>query len=398
MVEPHGLIVEERRVERRRVVHLQVRTRIREQRETCRVRLRKSVQRKRGDRQDDLLHRVRRDALLRHALAQLHLDLLHTLLGAFEAHRTAKFLGLSTREPRSHHRHAQQLLLKERHAKRALQDRLERRVRIDNGLASCAAIQIRMHHLSNDGARANDGNLHDQVVERGRLQPRQRRHLCARLYLEDPNRVRLAQHAVDRRVVLGQMCEIDKRASGSRLWALGARRGGGTIDERERILNNGHHAQSEEIDFYDPHVGAVVLVPLHHDAARHAGVLERDDRIEASLADHHAARVLAQMPRQVLHLLPQLREETHAVPIHVESDRCQVARQRRFGRRVDELEVIHRLREPIDLWRVETERFPHFSRCTPAAIRDDIGGHRGAELSVFLVDVLNHLFAAVAAR
>ena len=179
---------------------------------------------------------------------------------------------------------------------------------------------------------------------------------------------------------------------------MGARRGGGTIDERKGVLNDGHHPESEEIDFHDPHVGAVVLVPLHHDAARHAGVLERDDRIEASLTDHHAARVLAQMPRQILHLLPQLREETHAVRVHVESDRGQVACQRGVGRRVDELEVIHRLREPIDLWRLETKRLPHFSRRTPAAIRNDIGGHRGAELSVFLVDVLNHLFAAVAAR
>src|SRR5947207_6341605 len=50
--------------------------------------------------------------------------------------------------------------------------------------------------------------------------------------------------------------------------------------------------QTEQIDLYDPHVRAVVLVPLHDDAPWHAGVFERDDRVELPLADDHAAGML----------------------------------------------------------------------------------------------------------
>ena len=71
-------------------------------------------------------------------------------------------------------------------------------------------------------------------------------------------------------------------------------------DQLDGVFEHGHHAEAEQIDFDDAHVGAVFLVPLDDDAAGHGGGLERHDGIEASLADHHAAGVLAEMPRQIL--------------------------------------------------------------------------------------------------
>ena len=97
MIEPHRLVVEERRVERRRVMHLEIRARVGEQREARGVRLGKSVQRERRDRRDDLLGRVAGDPLPRHAVAQLHFDLLHPLLGSLEAQRAPQLLGLRRR-------------------------------------------------------------------------------------------------------------------------------------------------------------------------------------------------------------------------------------------------------------------------------------------------------------
>ena len=47
---------------------------------------------------------------------------------------------------------------------------------------------------------------------------------------------------------------------------------------------------------------------------------------------------------------------------------------------------------------IEAERLAHFARRAAAAIGDDVGGHRRAEPAVFLVDVLDHLLAAIAAR
>ena len=137
------------------------------------------------------------DAVPRHPLAELHLDLLHALLGALEAHRAPQLLGLAAGEAGGHHRHPQQLLLEQRHAKRPREHRLERGVQRHHRLPSGAAIQIRMHHVADDRPGADDGDLHDQVVEVRRLQPRQRRHLRARLDLEDADGVGLRQHLVD---------------------------------------------------------------------------------------------------------------------------------------------------------------------------------------------------------
>ena len=73
--------------------------------------------------------------------------------------------------------------------------------------------------------------------------------------------------------------------------------------------------EAEQIDFDDAHVGAVVLVPLDDDAAGHRGGLERHARVEAALADHHPAGVLAEVPRQIQHLAPEPREEPHAIRV-----------------------------------------------------------------------------------
>ena len=94
-----------------------------------------------------------------------------------------------------------------------------------------------------------------------------------------------------------------------------------TVHEREGFLNHGHHAEPEQIDFHDPHVGAIVLVPLDDDAAGHAGVLERHDGVELALADDHATRMLTEMPRQILHLRPQARELPHAIRLEIQADR-----------------------------------------------------------------------------
>ena len=106
--------------------------------------------------------------------------------------------------------------------------------------------------------------------------------------------------------------------------------------------------------------------------------------------------MLAEMPRQILHLAPEAREQPHAIGVQIEADRRHLARQR-VGR-IDELEVVHHLRQPIDLRGIEAERLADFARGAAAAVGDDVGGHRRAEAPVFLVDVLDDLLAPIAAR
>ena len=77
-------------------------------------------------------------------------------------------------------------------------------------------------------------------------------------------------------------------------------------NEIQRIFEHSHHAQTKQVHFDDTEVGAIFFVPLHDHAARHGCGFERDDGIELSLANDHAAGVLAEMARQVLDHLAQL--------------------------------------------------------------------------------------------
>ena len=182
-------------------MHLEVRAGIREERKACCVRFGKSIQRKRRDRGDNPVGGLAGDAVFRHPLAQLHFDLLHPLFRSLESHRAPELLGLPARESGRDHGHAQQLLLKERHAQGPREHGLERRMEWHDRLFPRATIQIRMHHLPDDRTRADDRDFDDEVVETFGLETRERRHLRARLDLEDANRVGFLQHPVDRRIV-----------------------------------------------------------------------------------------------------------------------------------------------------------------------------------------------------
>ena len=102
------------------------------------------------------------------------------------------------------------------------------------------------------------------------------------------------------------------------------------------------------------------------------------------------------MPRQVLHAAPQIGEQPEGRMIDIAAGIGHPPAER-IGR-IDELELIHHLRQAIDLPGIDPQRLPHFARGAAAAIGDHVGRHRGAEPSVFLVDVLDHPLAAVAAR
>ena len=171
-------------------MHLEVRRRVREEREARAVRLREPVERERRDAAHDRLRGRAGDAVGCHAGPQFGLDRRHALDRALEAHRAPQLLRLAARETGDGHCDPQQLLLEERHAEGALENRLQRRMRVRDGLAPGAAVQVRMHHLPDDRARADDRHLDDEVVEARRLHPRQGRHLRSALDLEDADRVR----------------------------------------------------------------------------------------------------------------------------------------------------------------------------------------------------------------
>ena len=70
-------------------------------------------------------------------------------------------------------------------------------MRIDDRLLPLPPLQVGMHHVADDRPRPDDRHLDDDVVEALRLEPRQRRHLRARLDLEDADRLGGAQHPAE---------------------------------------------------------------------------------------------------------------------------------------------------------------------------------------------------------
>ena len=270
------------------------------------MRFGEAVERERGDRLHDLILVRAGDAARRHAGAQPRFDRLHALRRALEAHRAPQLLGLAAGEAGRGHRDAQELLLEERDAEGAFQDRLEAGVEVGHRLASPPALEERVHHAAGDRSRADDGDLDDEIVEAGRRVARQGGHLRAALDLEDADRVGGAQHGVDLRVVGRQVGEIDIRPLV-------------VADDRNRLFERVQHAESEKIDLDDPEVGAVVLVPLHDRPAGHRRRFERHHLVEPAGGDHHAARVLPEVPRQVLDLPPVEAEQAVSRLVRVEA-------------------------------------------------------------------------------
>src|SRR3954465_10134457 len=284
MVETHRLIVKYGRRKCREVMAFKISARVGEQRKTGGVRFRKSVERERRNGLDNLILHATHDAVLLHASPEFHFNVAHTRFRTLEAEGATEFLSFAPGESGRHHRDANQLLLEQRYPQCAFEDRLQRRMCVRHLLPSLPAVNIWVYHLAHDGARANERHLYDNVVERYRMQSRQTGHLRATFYLEHADGIGLLQSREDFRIIGGKQRQID-------LFAIVLR------DQVEAILEHGHHAESQQIYFNDTHVGAIFLVPLHDDTVGHAGRFQRNDGIELSLADDHAAGMLAEMAR-----------------------------------------------------------------------------------------------------
>ena len=285
-VEPHRLRGEQPCVERRGVVHLEPRARVDEVGERVRVRLREPEVRERLQLVEDLLPHLGPDPLGRHAGQQPRVQRLHLLGRPLRAHRAPQLVRLGTREVGDVDRHLHELLLEERHAERLGQRLLEQRMEVGDLLATLGALDVRVDRPALDRPRTDQRDLDDDVVERAGAQAGQRRHLGPRLDLEHPDRVRRAQQVVDERVLLRQTVQVE-------LDPLVL------PDQGEPDLQRREHAEAEQVELHQAGVGAVVLVPLQHGASGHPGPLHGADLDHRPVAQHHAAGVDTEVPRQV---------------------------------------------------------------------------------------------------
>ncbi len=200
-VEAHRLAVEERAAEGGGLVPLEPGRDVDQQREARGMRFREAVLAE----AEDLLEHLPREALVvaarAHALDQALLERAERALAPPGRHRAPQAVGLAGRETRGHDRELHHLLLEDRHAERAREHALHLRARIVDRLLAAPPAQVRMHHLALDRAGTDDRDLDGKVVIALRPEPRQHRHLRARLDLEHADRVGAADHLVDGRIL-----------------------------------------------------------------------------------------------------------------------------------------------------------------------------------------------------
>ena len=377
-VESHRLIVQHGAGEGGQVVALQIRAGIGQQRETGGVRFGKAVERERRDGAHDILLRLPGDAVARHAGAQLDFDIRHALFGALEAHGAAQLLGLAAGEAGGDHRHAQQLLLKQRHAQRPPQHRFERGMQAIERFPALPAIQIRVHHFADDRARADDRHLHHDVVKLHRLHARQAGHLRAAFHLEHADGVGLLQRAVDRRIVLRQVRDIALRGISLRQSSITA-----IMPRPSRsTLMMPMSAQSS----------------LSHCTTTRPGMVAGSSGTTESSAPWQITmppECWPEVARQVLRHLVELEKFAHARVGDVEAGLAKLALGGVLG--VLPFPGAHQAGELFERGDFEAQRLADFARGGAAAIGDDVGGHGRAQLAEALVDVLDGVLALVAA-
>ena len=182
---------------------------------------------------DDRLRRFVADTPLLHALAQLGLHPRHALRAAMEAHGPAQFLGFLSAKVGHDHGDLEHLLLEERHAQGALQDRAQVLVEVHRLLLARAARKVRVNQIALDRAGPDDRHLNRHVVEAPGLHPGQGRHLGAAFDLKYADGVGPA-HGVESFLVI--------------LWDGGEVHGLPTLPaEFDGVLEHGHHAQAEQV-------------------------------------------------------------------------------------------------------------------------------------------------------
>ena len=166
VVEPHRLVVEERRVERRRVVHLEIRARVGEQREAGGVRLGKAVERERRDRRDDALGGLAGDAVRspspRAAACSICFMRFSERLKPIARRSSSAWPPV---KPAATIAMRSSCSWKSGTPSVRASTGSSERVQRHHRLAPGAAIEIRVHHLPDDRARADDRHLHHEVVE-----------------------------------------------------------------------------------------------------------------------------------------------------------------------------------------------------------------------------------------
>ena len=240
--------------------------------------------------------KIRRVAVGDHASDQLVAEFRNATRMFERGHGAAELVCLTGGKTGADHGDLHRLLLEQRYTERLAQHALELGRREVDRLPALPSAQIGMYHVALDRPGPDDRHLDDQIVEGSRLDARQHGHLRPALDLEDPDRVRLADHRIGRRILGRDGGEVQRDAL-----LLG--------EEIEAALHAGEHPQSEDVDLHEFEDVDIVLVPFDDLAVDHARRLDRHQLVEPIMGQDESARMLRQVPRRAFEVPRQLEGE-----------------------------------------------------------------------------------------
>ena len=341
--------------------------------------LRKAVLAEALDLVEAALGKLRVVAPFDHAPDHLALELFDRPAGAEGRHGLAQLVRLRGAELGRVDGDLHRLFLEDRNPLGPPQNALEfvrimlrPRLGVDDLFLPAPPPEVGMNHVALDRARADDGDLDHEIVELPRFQPRQHVHLRPALHLEGAQTVPLAEHVIDRRILLWHAGKIVADA------VMG-------IDQVEGLFHTGEHAERQHIHLQDAELVDIVLVPFDEAAVGHGAVADGHGLGELVLGQDEAAHMLAEMPRHADHLIRKLYGAGHQGILEVKpgllglphADLLAPASPDRLGQGGGDI-----LRQAHDL--------AHLPHRHARAVVDDRGAEPGPVAPVFLVDVLDH--------
>ena len=203
-----------------------------------------------------------------------------------------ELIGLPRGIVRRHHGQPHDLLLKQRHSQRLLEDGFQRRVGVGDRLLAVPAAQVGMHHAPHDGSRPDDADLDDEIVIFPGFEPGQHGHLRAALDLEDPHGISPADHGVGRGIVLGNGGQGEGPAPVF-------------LHEAKRPVHHGQHAEPQQVHLEELEAFQILLVPLDDRTVAHGAVLDGNQVAHRLVAEQKSAGVNGQVAGKVLDLRHQ---------------------------------------------------------------------------------------------
>ena len=163
-------------------------------------------------------------------------------------------------------------------------------------------------------------------------------------------------------------------------------------DLRHAPLDGRQHPEAEQVDLQEAGVRARLLVPVDHLPALHRGRLDRADVDERARRDDHAARVLRDVPREVVRVLDQPHERLPARRVHPRA----AERLREVLADVAAVPRVGGARRALDLAGGKPERLSEVADGRAVAVGGERGDERRAVVAVALVDARDQHLADVA--